>query len=365
MPIRTISTTASDVLGSPIRNLVSILVYMGVVFVLAVFGYREAGWSWGDAIYMVTLTIYSVGYQEVRPIDTPYLHALTIGLMVLGCTGMILLTGALVQVFTVLQLRQMLGLDRMKTQIEKLENHVIICGFGRIGVMLAKDLAAAKAAFVILERDARKITEAEALGFLCVAGDATEEQALRDAGIDRARVLATVLPDDAANVFITLSARSLNRTIEIIARGEAPTTESKLVHAGADRVVLPTHIGAERIAEMILFPQTADFLRDVEGLRTLKRNLGNFGLAIEVARAIPGGTLTGLTVSEAEKRGAGGFLIVRIDRKGGKAIHHPGPETRIEADDAVALVVRDGNALAGAMFGNTAGPMRVGRSLIG
>jgi voltage-gated potassium channel len=112
---------------------------------------------------MVTLTIFSVGYDEVHPIGTTYLRALTTGTMVLGCTGMIVLTGALVQVFTVSQLRKMLGLDRMQTQIDRLENHVIICGFGRIGVQLANELNAAHAGFVIIERAAGKIAEAQAL----------------------------------------------------------------------------------------------------------------------------------------------------------------------------------------------------------
>jgi hypothetical protein len=169
-----ITSTAEGVLASPLRNLLGTLVYVLVVFLFATLGYVAAGWSIGDAIYMVTLTIFSVGYGEVHPINTDYLRGLTIATMVLGCTGMIVLTGALVQVFTLFQFRSMLGLDRVKTQIDRLNDHVVICGFGRIGVQLAKELHAGGRGFVIVERDAGKIAEAQALDFLCLAGDATE-----------------------------------------------------------------------------------------------------------------------------------------------------------------------------------------------
>jgi voltage-gated potassium channel len=247
--------------ASPFRNLVSLIAFMLVVVALATTAYMAAGWSPGDAIYMVLLTVFTVGYGEVRPIDTPFLHFVTISTILLGCTGMILVSAALVQALTFSQIQQLLGANRVKTDINKLKDHVIVCGFGRIGVMLAKELSAGGAAFVVLERNEGRLSQARELGYLCWQGDATDETALTAVGVDRARILATVLPDDAANVFITLSARSLNPRLQIIARGEVPSTESKLFQAGADKVVLPTHIGAERIAEMILFPETARFIR--------------------------------------------------------------------------------------------------------
>ncbi len=356
--------TTDNVLGSPMRNLVGTLIYMVCVSIAATLGYVHAGWSLGDAAYMVTLTVFSVGYGEVHPINTTYLHSLTMATMFLGCTGMIVLTGALVQVFTVFELRRILGTDRVQTQIDKLENHVIICGFGRIGVQLAKELAAARNGFLILERSASKIAEAEALGFLCLSGDATEESALKAAGIDRARVLATVLPDDAANVFITLSARSLNSRIEIIARGEAPTTEQKLLHAGADKVVLPTHIGAERIAEMILYPHTAQFVGESAEMRDMKRGLHEFGLELEMVTVTRDSVVAGETVAMAERHGAGAYFVVQIDRPGGQSVLHPGDNVKIEAGDNVVLVVRGSKVAAGAIFSTAQGPVRVGRMKI-
>lgn len=356
-------STSDMVLGSPIRNLLSVLAFLFFVCVAATLGYRAAGWSWTDATYMVTLTIYTVGYGEVRPIDTPYLHAVTMATMVLGCTGTILLTGILVQVFTAIQLNQLLGKNRMKNQIDQLQGHVIVCGYGRIGIMLAKDLAEANCGVVVVERDPAKCAEAEAAGLLTLAGDATEEAVLQAAGIARARTLATVLPDDSANVFITLTARSLHDTVEIIARGEAPTTERKLLSAGANRVVLPTHIGAERIAEMILFPKTADFVRENDTIRELKRGMGEFGLEIEVVKAVADGMLTDLSVADAERGGSGAFFIVQIDKASGQTILHPGPDIMVEAGDTLVLVVRAGRVATGTKFSTPRGPLRVGRAI--
>ena len=243
------------------RNLILGVGFVLIVSVGAVIAYMANGWSFDDALFMTVLTVFTVGYGEVRPLDTEALRAVTITLMMLGCTGMIFLTGALVQVITFTQIQQVLGSKRMKQQIERLKDHVIICGFGRIGVMLAKELRAGKAEFVVLEANAERFAEARDLGYLCIQADATEEEALKEAGIMRARALATVVPADAINVFITLSARGLNSGLKIIARGESPATEKKLLQAGADNVVLPAHIGAETVASIILYPGLADVFR--------------------------------------------------------------------------------------------------------
>lgn len=350
---------AASVLGSPARNLISIVVFVLTVIVVSTAAFMAGGWSFGDALYMVLLTVYTVGYGEVRPIDTPYLHAVTIGTIVLGCTGMILLTGALVQFFTVLQLRQVLGANRMQSRIARLSGHVVICGFGRIGVMLARELAAAGTPLVVVERGAARLAEAEAAGYLCVAGDATEEETLFTAGIGRARVLATVLPDDAANVFITLSARNLAPGLEIIARGDAPTTERKLLRAGADHVVLPTHIGAERIARMILFPATGDLSADA-WLTQAKHDLGELGLDLERITARSGAAMCDLTVGEAERRAAGSFFIVQI-RRDGQLIVRPAPDEVVRADDDILVVMRDAGAAARRLL-TTRAEVRAGRA---
>ncbi|MBO9712101.1 TrkA family potassium uptake protein [Sphingomonas sp.] len=338
-----------SVLGSPLRNLVSILAFVAAVAVLAILAYMAAGWSFEEASYMVVLTIYTVGYGEVRPIDTPWLHFVTMATMVLGCTGMILLTGALVQFLTVMQIRELLGGNRMNGKIAKLTDHVVICGYGRIGVMLATELKRAGVPLIVVERGAARLAEAEAAGHITYAGDATEEDVLVQAGIDRARALATVLPDDAANVFISLSARSFNPKLEIIARGEAPTTERKLIHAGANHVIFPTHIGAEKIARLILYPASEDLLDD-DRIVTLRRELDTLGLSVEQVIAAPEAAVCGMTVEQAQRNAEGAFFVVAIARVDGTQIPRPALDERIEAGDKVTLVFRDAARAARTLF---------------
>ena len=347
--------------GSPVRNLISIIVFMLTVVVLATCAYMAAGWRFSDAIYMVLLTVYTVGYGEVRPVNTPFLHMVTIGTIVLGCTGMIMVTGALVQVFTFSQIQQLLGANRVKADISKLKGHVIVCGFGRIGVMLAKDLAAGGAAFVVLERNEERLAQARELGYLCWQGDATDETALKAVGIDHAQTLATVLPDDAANVFITLSARSLNRGLHIIARGEAPSTESKLIQAGANQVVLPTHIGAERIAEMILFPETARFIRGSERMRDFEKVLHDLGMEMEVVVAAEKTAVVGLSIQDLESRARGAFFVVQINQRDGATVTRPPADLRIEAGDGLVVVGKI-NSRINTLFTAPAERLRAGRT---
>jgi voltage-gated potassium channel len=327
-------------LGSPARNIIVGLMYMAVVMALATTSYVAAGWSLGDAFYMVIITVYTVGYDEVRPIDTPLLRTISISTIVFGCTGVIFLTGALVQFITLSQVNQIFGIKRMNTQIDKLTGHVIICGFGRIGFALARDLTAGRAAFVIIEQDDARAQQARDLGYLCIQADATDEAGLQTAGVMRAHTVATVLPSDAANVFITLSARSLNPALEIIARGDEPSTERKLLQAGANEVVLPTHIGAERIAEMILYRETAQFIRGSERMVDFERVLRTLGLNMDVVTAASGSPAVGETISAIEQAAGGAFFVVQINRLDGAAVTRPEPGTRIEGGDGLVLIGR-------------------------
>lgn len=346
--------------GSPWRTFGSIVAFMLVVVAVSTIAFMAAGWSFPDAFYMVLLTVYTVGYGEVHPIDTSYLHFVTVATMILGCTGMILLTGALVQLLTITQLQQIFGMKRMIKEIDDLTGHVIIVGFGRIGVTLAKELKSGQTPFVIVEQNEKRVAEARALEYLCVVGDATDERMLHAAGITRARALATVLPNDAANVFITLSARSLNSHIEIIARGEMPTTESKLAQAGADHVVLPTHIGAERIAEMILYPETARFLRVSEKMQELERTLRGLGLDIQVIVIPQDGAFTGLTLEQIETRAGGQFFIVQMNRHDGEVITSPERSLKVHAGDGIVIVGRGGESVR-SLFDAPPEKLRAGR----
>ncbi len=337
-----------QILSSPLRNLLTGIAFMLLVSSCATFAYVQCGWSVGDAIYMVVLTIYTVGYDEVRPIDTMALRSITITLIIVGCTGMIFLTGALIQLITASQFQQLLGFRRMQRDIDRLSGHVIVCGYGRIGEMLARELKAGKCDFVVLERGEDRLTACRELGYLTVQGDATDEDVLTTAGISRARALATVLPNDAANVFITLSARSLSRDLTIIARGELPSTEGKLLKAGADRVVLPTRIGAERVAELLLYKDIATLLagpssRDMD---VLGRDLRRLGLELEVVAAEQGSRCVEISIADIETIAAGAFLIVALDRQDGDTILQPQGDTLVHAGDGVAVVGRPGRARA-------------------
>ncbi len=324
----------------PWRNLIVGLIYMVVITALATSAYMLAGWSLSDAFYFVVITIFTVGYQELHPIVSPEMRALTMATIVLGCTGVIFLTGALVQAFTYTQIQQLLGNKRMKTQIEKMTGHVIICGFGRIGHALAEELRAGGIEFVIVDLDEARLARASAEGFHTWAGDATTEATLKEVGVMRARALATVVPNDAVNVFITLTARSLNKDLEIIARGVSPSTKGKLLHAGASSVVEPTHIGAERIAQMILYPRTSRITEGTQRIRTMAAGLHGLGLELEVEAVPPDGKMAGRTIEQAERETDGSVFIIAINRKSGETLTRPDPSTVIEPGDGVVMITR-------------------------
>ena len=328
--------------NSAARNLIIGVVFILIVSCLGILGYMHNGWSFGDALFMVVLTVYTVGYQEVHPLDTMELRAITIAIIVLGCTGVIYLTGALVQFLTLTKIQELLGSTRMHKQIEDLDGHVIICGFGRTGKMLAKELHSAKAKFVIIEADHERFVEARELGYLCIHADATEEAVLKQAGVGRARALATVVASDPVNVFITLSARSLNSSVQIIARGEETSTEKKLLQAGANSVVLPAHIGAEQIASMILFPSISRLIQSPERRHQMDLDLDTLGLEIEVVVAVEGSAFAGLTVEEIEREADCGFFIIAVEQGGSGKANRPLPGTRINAGDGVTVLGRIG-----------------------
>ena len=332
----------------PFRNLAISIAFVLLVAACEIIAYGAAGWPFGDALYMVTLTIFTVGYGEIRPIDTDYLRLVTMATMVFGCTGVIIVTGSLVQALTQSQLEQFFG-KRVEKTIERLEGHIIICGFGRIGMMLASELAAAGSLLVIIERDEARAQLALELGYLCRQGDATDEALLKAVHIERAKVMATVLADDAANVFITLSARSLNPKLYIIARGERPSTEGKLLQAGANRVVLPTHIGAERIAELILFPEIAQIFRGGQSGATLDKSLDRLGLDLEIL-LVPSDVRHGaLTVGDIERRAGAAFLL-QVNRRDGSVVAKPEAEYLIEPGDSLVLLSKVGRGALDGLF---------------
>jgi len=325
----------------PQSNLLYATAFAGAVMAVFAVGYRMAGWSWSDAIYMVVITAFSVGFGEVVPITDPWLRVWTMALIVLGCTGIIFITGTLVQWLTESQIQRALGGKRMEHEIEKLKNHAIICGYGRIGKMIATQLEAGGIPFVIVDQSPERVAEAREAGWLTHLGEATDEPVLRAAGVTRARVLATVLPNDAANVFITLSARNMNPEIEIIARGEVPSTERKLRQAGANRVVLPAHIGADRIAHLILHPNARDLLGGkTKSSIEFEHHLTELGLDMEEIEIGLKSPWLHRRVGDVEKEVSGRLLVVAILRKEGGTDMNPNPTAMLMPGDALVVMKR-------------------------
>ena len=315
-------------MNSSVRRIVVGAVFFGITCVVAVSGFMLAGWPFIDAVYMVVITVFGVGYGETRPLDNPTMKVFTMAVIISGCSSGIYVVGGFVQMLAEGEINRVLGSRRMSKGIDNLTGHAVICGYGRVGQMLAHDLAAAKFPFVVLDSSPERITEAQIAGYLAVGGNASEEDTLLAAGIKRARVMAVVLPSDTANVFVTLTAHDLNPTIEIIARAESPSTERKLMRSGANRVVLPALIGATKIGHMIMRPSAEDLLMETKGMMALAEELKGIGLELREIDLVDKSPLVGRTVGEIEMGGTGGFVIVAIRRQDGSLRRAPSPASR-------------------------------------
>ncbi len=318
------------------------MVVGGIFFALtccvAITGYMIAGWAFLDAIYMVVITVFGVGYGETKPLDSAPLKVFTMGVIIAGCSSGIYVVGGFVQMLAEGEINRALGTRRMSKGIELLKNHALICGFGRVGQMLAADLAKAGHPLVVIDSCQSRIDEAIAVGHLAVLGSASDESSLLAAGIERARVLATVLPDDTANVFITLTARELNPALEIIARAESPSTEKKLRRSGANRVVLPALIGATKIAHLITAPTAEDMLSAESGLVQLNEDLKQLGLELSEVELTANSPLIGQTIGDVEGAGKSGFVVVGIKGSDGSNQTKPPADRRLSLGDKIVVV---------------------------
>lgn len=306
-----------------LRRILMGAIFFAATFILAVLGYVSVGWSILDSIYMVVITVFGVGFGEVNPLDTPYKKIFTILVICAGTSSVVYMVGGFIQMITEGEINKALGARRMTRTIETLSQHVIICGFGRMGQILARKLLDAEIPFVVIDNNPERIARAEAHNYLVRVGNATDETILHTAGIDRAKVLATVLPDDAANVFITLTARELNPKLMILSRGELPSTEKKLRLAGADQVVLPATISALRMSHMITHPATLDFLNQDDGRSSLNELLAQVDVQVDELAIAHGSPMVGATIEDIEVRGKGTFIIVALRKADGTTLTHP------------------------------------------
>lgn len=208
----------------------------------------------------------------------------------------------------------------MTKELEKLSGHIIVCGYGRIGRHLADGLNEARKRVVVVERDHDLVAEARSHGLLCVHGNATEEQVLIEAGIERAAFLLSSLPSDADNVFITLTARNLNTQVQIICRAEQASTDRKLRQAGASRIVMPTIVSARQMVRMITRPSTADLMELVAESTFLDVELDEL-LVEDQCR------LVGVTVAQTEAHRRHRLLVVAVKQADGACCSTPTPTT--------------------------------------
>jgi len=236
------------------------LLLLGLVIAVGVLGYMLiSGYSFVDALYMTVITISTVGFGEIEPLNDQE-KLFTVFLIATSIVSFGYVVSAFTEYIVSGQLFQQLKLKKVQKKIEQLEGHTIICGFGRNGNQAMLKLQNYKQEFVIVEKDEEIINKADQKGLFNVQGDATTDEILKRAGIERASNLITALPSDADNLFVVLTARQLNRNCKIISRASNETSYDKLKIAGADNVIMPDKLGGDHMASLVVTPDVIEFV---------------------------------------------------------------------------------------------------------
>ena len=305
-----------------------------VVFVLVIggtLGYITVeGWSFFDSLYMAVITLTSVGYGEVHPLTTPG-RVFTMGLLLTGVFSLFFAATAAIRSIVDGELTGQLVRDRMEKKLQSLTDHIIICGYGRMGRLVAHEFTQQAIPFVVIERDDHLFADFKADHGVALAGDATHDETLRRAGIDRAKTLVTLAASDADNLFITMSARLMSDRVFIVARAEDEGAEKKLMKAGASRVISPYMIGGQRVAQAVLRPSVVDFIE-------LATRSDYMALQIDETAVNKGSILCGQPLRDTGLRQDLGLIVVAIKRPDGRMIFNPAPEAEIiEGDILITL----------------------------
>ncbi len=286
------------------------------------------GWSFLDALYMTIITITTVGYGEVHPLSTGG-RIFSIFLIVGGVGGVLYALTVIVSYVVEGYFGTTLGRHRMKDRIAKLQGHFILCGCGKVGQEIARTFKDEETSFVIVDNSPESIARVEQAEYLYVVGDATSDEVLKEAGIERARGLVAAVDSDAENTYIALSARQLNRALFIEARAGSEEAETKLKRAGADRIVSPHRIGGRRMAMLALRPAVVDFIDTVTYRRGRELQLEN----VDIGKS---SQLAGLTLKAA--RGQIGVTVLAMRKKTGKLLANPPDEVTIEDGDRLIVI---------------------------
>jgi voltage-gated potassium channel len=294
------------------------------------------GWSIVDSLYVTAQTVTTVGFGDLAP-QTLYGRVFATVFMMLGVGIVLYALTSSVQSIVQSELLSGFGQLHRSYKMSKLRDHFIICGAGRVGSHLIRGLKGLNDPFIVIEHDRVRVEELRDQGIAVLVRDATLEETLREAGVEYARGLATCLPDDADNVYVVLTARDLNPKLHIVARAAEEQAESKLIRAGANRVVAPTLIGGNRMAMALTKPAVGDFLDSISA--------NHLDLAFEQLEIESGSNLIGRKLSETNIRSELDIVVVSIRRHNGEIIFNPAGDAKILAGDLL-IAIGQAEALA-------------------
>lgn len=288
------------------------------------------GVGWGDAVYMTVTTISTVGFGEVFPLSPPG-RVLTVVLIVIG-VGAALYTAATALEIT---LERFIGGEsrrrRMSREIDRLDDHIIVCGFGRVGRNTWRALREEDIASVVIEVDPESAADGIAAGALVVEGDATRNDVLEAAGVDRARALIACVRNDNDNLVIVLSAKSRRRDLPVIARATELEAQEKLRLAGADRVVSPQLVGAHRLAALAAEPRLDEFVDVILHGRLMELRIEG----IDVPTESP---IAGRTLRESAIREHSGAMVLAVETHAGELQFNPDPDLRLRSGQMIVAI---------------------------
>jgi len=285
------------------------------------------GWSAIDAFYMTIITVSTVGFREVHTMSpvgrvfASFVIVAGVGMAVYTFTrlGQFVLAGELLEV---------LGRRRMKSELEKLDGHFIVCGYGRIGNPVAEGMKRDGLPFCVVDRDAEQEGEMRSRGYIYILGDATDEDVLLAAGVERAAALLALLPSDADNLYLTMTAKSMNPEVRVIARGRDERAEMKLKRGGADRVVSPYLMAAARVLSAAVRPMVVEFMELVTHRQYLP-------LRLEEITVTDTSALGGRSLAETGIRKRFGVIVVAIKNSTGEMKFNPDPDQTIASGDTL------------------------------
>jgi voltage-gated potassium channel len=301
---------------------------LGVIMFIGTSGYMLIeGWSFIDSLYMTAITITTVGYREIAPPSS--IGKIFTILMAFGGIGILFYFLSLIaQAMFEIQVKAIIERRKLGLRMRTMKDHYIVCGFGRLGKIICRDLRSSRVPLVVIESRPEMVQFLEHENTPYIIGDATSEEVLIEAGVEKAKGLVSVVASDADNVFITMSAKGLNPALFVLARAEEERSEKKLLRAGANRVVMPYLIGAQKMAHIIVKPAISDFLE----LTVHNKRIGLEMEEVEVSEQSP---LKGVALIDSGIRQEMDVIIVAIRTREGEMKFNPSSTTRIEAGDTL------------------------------